>query len=93
MRPAGPPASRHTHSAYRDLAKRPNYDFEKRKKEQDRKTKKDAKREERLARKRAGHDPDLDPEGGESPDGESSDSAGDSAGDTAGDDAGEATTR
>jgi hypothetical protein len=45
------------------LAKKPNYDFEKRKKEQDRKTKKDAKREERLARRRAhteaGRDPDL----------------------------------
>jgi hypothetical protein len=34
------------------LAKKPNYDFEKRKKEQDRKKKKDAKREERLLRKR-----------------------------------------
>jgi hypothetical protein len=52
-------AGRHTHSAYRDLARKPNYDFEKRKKEQDRKAKKDAKREERLARKRAGLDPDL----------------------------------
>jgi hypothetical protein len=36
------------------LAKKPNYDFEKRKKEQDRKKKKDAKREERLQRKRDG---------------------------------------
>ncbi len=36
------------------MAKKPNYDFEKRKKEQDRKKKKDAKREERLARKRGG---------------------------------------
>ena len=34
------------------LPKKPNYDFEKRKKEQDRKKKKDAKREERLQRKR-----------------------------------------
>jgi hypothetical protein len=34
------------------LAKKPNYDFEKRKKEQDRKKKKDAKREERLLRRR-----------------------------------------
>jgi hypothetical protein len=46
------------------LAKKPNYDFEKRKKEQDRKKKKDAKREERLERKRAhgesGVDPDLE---------------------------------
>jgi hypothetical protein len=41
------------------LARKPNYDFEKRKKEQDRKAKKDAKREDRLARKRAGQDPDL----------------------------------
>ena len=45
------------------LPKKPNYDFEKRKKEQDRKKKKDAKREERLQRKRSGEDPDLaDPE-------------------------------
>jgi hypothetical protein len=36
------------------LPKKPNYDFEKRKKEQDRKKKKDAKREERLQRKRDG---------------------------------------
>jgi hypothetical protein len=36
------------------LAKKPNYDFEKRRKEQDRKQKKDAKREERLLRKRGG---------------------------------------
>ncbi len=43
----------------RPVAKKPNYDFEKRKKEQDRKKKKDAKREERLARKRDGLDPDL----------------------------------
>jgi hypothetical protein len=42
------------------LAKKPNYDFEKRKKEQDRKAKKDAKREERLERKRAGRDSDLE---------------------------------
>jgi hypothetical protein len=41
------------------LAKKPNYDFEKRKKEQDRKKKKDAKREERLQRKRDGL-PDVD---------------------------------
>lgn len=34
------------------MAKKPNYDFEKRRKEQDRKKKKDAKREERLLRKR-----------------------------------------
>jgi hypothetical protein len=36
------------------LAKKPNYDFERRRKEQDRKKKKDAKREERLLRKRDG---------------------------------------
>ena len=56
------------------MAKKPNYDFEKRKKEQDRKKKKDAKREERLERRRAhteaGRDPDLEgieppPEGSE----------------------------
>ena len=36
------------------MPKKPNYDFEKRRKEQDRKKKKDAKREERLLRKRDG---------------------------------------
>lgn len=36
------------------MAKKPNYDFERRRKEQDRKNKKDAKREERLQRKRDG---------------------------------------
>jgi hypothetical protein len=41
------------------LAKKPNYDFERRRKEQDRKKKKDAKREERLQRKRDGL-PDLE---------------------------------
>jgi hypothetical protein len=40
------------------LPKKPNYDFEKRKKEQDRKQKKEAKREERLQRKRANGDAD-----------------------------------
>lgn len=39
------------------MAKKPNYDFEKRKKEQDRKKKKDAKREERLLRKRGEGEP------------------------------------
>jgi hypothetical protein len=34
-----------------DLARKPNYDFEKRRKELDRKAKKDAKREERLQRR------------------------------------------
>ena len=33
------------------MARKPNYDFEKRRKELDRKAKKDAKREERLQRK------------------------------------------
>jgi hypothetical protein len=36
------------------LAKKPNYDFERRRKEQDRKNKKEAKREERAQRKRDG---------------------------------------
>jgi hypothetical protein len=45
------------------LARKPNYDFEKRKKEQDRKAKKDAKREDR-ARRRAEGLPE-DPESGE----------------------------
>ena len=43
------------------MAKKPNYDFEKRKKEQDRKKKKDAKREERLLRKRGDGEPDGEP--------------------------------
>ena len=46
------------------LAKKPNYDFEKRKKEQERAKKKEAKRAERLARRQAGGtsegDPDLE---------------------------------
>ena len=36
------------------MARKPNYDFEKRRKEQERKKKKDAKREERLARRENG---------------------------------------
>lgn len=44
------------------MPKKPNYDFEKRKKEQDRKKKKDAKREERLLRKRGDGEPET-PEG------------------------------
>lgn len=36
------------------MARKPNYDFEKRRKELDRKAKKDAKREDRLRRKREG---------------------------------------
>jgi hypothetical protein len=57
------------------LARKPNYDYEKRKKEADRKAKKDAKREERQRRRALGlPDEDID---GETPsedgaDGESS---------------------
>lgn len=67
------------------MARKPNYDFEKRKKEQDRKAKKDAKREDRLARKRAGQDPDLmdmEPLDGPPTDGETSDEAPDAGDDT-----------
>lgn len=47
------------------MAKKPNYDFEKRKKEQERAKKKEAKRADRLARRQAGglsegDDPDLE---------------------------------
>jgi hypothetical protein len=42
------------------VAKKPNYDFEKRKKELDRKAKKDGKREERLRRKREGSEDGTD---------------------------------
>ena len=42
------------------LAKKPNYDFEKRRKELERKQKKDAKREERQQRRRAGVGEDGD---------------------------------
>ena len=49
----------------RPLAKKPNYDFERRRKEQDRKQKKEAKREERLQRKRDGlANPDEETPGG-----------------------------
>ena len=37
------------------MATKPNYDFEKRKKEEERRKKKEAKREDRLARKREGN--------------------------------------
>lgn len=40
------------------MAKKPNYDFEKRRKEMDRKAKKDAKREDRLRRSREGTNED-----------------------------------
>ncbi|MBA3580037.1 MAG: hypothetical protein H0W42_08640 [Gemmatimonadaceae bacterium] len=36
------------------MARKPNYDFEKRRKEMDRKAKKDAKRDEKLRRKEEG---------------------------------------
>ena len=49
------------------MAKKPNYDFEKRKKEQDRKKKKDAKREERLLRKRGDAEPEAEPTDGDAP--------------------------
>ena len=42
------------------LAKKPNYDFEKRRKELERKQKKDAKRDERLQRRRSGGAEDGD---------------------------------
>ncbi len=42
------------------MAKKPNYDFEKRRKELERKQKKDAKRDERLSRKRTGGSEDGD---------------------------------
>jgi len=44
------------------LAKKPNYDFEKRKKEQERAKKKEAKRAERLARRQVGGSSDGDPD-------------------------------
>jgi hypothetical protein len=48
------------------LARKPNYDYEKRKKEADRKAKKDAKREERQRRRALGlPDEDETLEGGE----------------------------
>ena len=50
-----------THSGNPALAKKPNYDFEKRKKEQDRQKKKELKREERLQRKRADDDAPAPP--------------------------------
>ena len=48
------PSGRITAAEGTRLAKKPNYDFEKRRKELQRKQKKDAKREERLYRKRHG---------------------------------------
>jgi len=54
------------------LAKKPNYDFEKRRKELERKQKKDAKREERLYRKKNGL-----PEEGEPGEGDDAETSGD----------------
>ena len=42
------------------MARKPNYDFEKRRKEMDRQAKKDAKREERQRRKEAGEPEPID---------------------------------
>jgi hypothetical protein len=41
------------------MARKPNYDQEKRRKEQDRKARKEAKRAERQARREQGEDPDI----------------------------------
>ncbi len=57
------------------MARKPNYDYEKRKKEADRKAKKDAKREERQRRRLLGL-PDEDPIDGEGGDGEGSEGEG-----------------
>ncbi len=56
----GIPASSHHPIGASPLPKKPNYDFEKRRKELDRKKKKDAKREERLQR---GRDENPDDQG------------------------------
>ena len=48
------------------MARKPNYSFEKHKKEQDRKAKKEAKRVSRLERKRGG--PAADPDAAGDPD-------------------------
>ena len=54
MRLSRLPSIRFTHSENQALAKKPNYDFEKRRKEMDRKAKKDAKREDKARRKSGG---------------------------------------
>ena len=59
------------------MAKKPNYDFEKRRKELERKQKKDAKREERLYRKKNGL-----PEEGEPGDVDDADTNGDAEAET-----------
>jgi hypothetical protein len=65
--PSSRDATRPHHRSGEDtrLAKKPNYDFEKRRKELDRKQKKDAKRDERLARKRTGTSDDGEPVDGD----------------------------
>jgi len=54
------------------LARKPNYDYEKRRKEMERQAKKDAKKEERARRKAAGLPDDVDefgnPRTGDEPD-------------------------
>ena len=57
------------------MAKKPNYDFEKRRKELERKQKKDAKRDERLLRRRNGGGDEGD--GLDAPDGDVSDAPAD----------------
>ena len=54
VRACGVPHAPGSSSGVNFLARKPNYDFEKRRKEQDRKAKKDAKREDRLRRKAEG---------------------------------------
>lgn len=65
------------------MARKPNYDFEKRRKEQDRKAKKDAKRADRQLRRdearAAGLDPDLVVLDGEDEAGEEGDATVDQA--------------
>lgn len=68
VRPAAAcPSGRITEAEGTRLAKKPNYDFEKRRKELERKQKKDAKRDERLLRRRNG--------GGDEGDGTETDAA------------------
>ena len=62
---AANPAGRITEAEGTRLAKKPNYDFEKRRKELERKQKKDAKRDERQLRRRAGGAEEGDPVDGE----------------------------
>jgi hypothetical protein len=61
------------------LARKPNYDYEKRKKEADRKAKKDAKREERQRRRLLGLPDEDETVDGETVDGEAVESSGDNA--------------